>query len=69
MYGHVINRISINTDAVADFSADYWVLPQLRLLGGVSNITDKRYYSRVFFSGGIEPAPGRSVYAGFAYEF
>ena len=55
--------------AVTDFSADYWVLPQLRLLGGVSNITDKRYYSRVFFSGGIEPAPGRSVYAGFAYEF
>ena len=55
--------------AVADFSADYWVLPQLRLLGGVSNITNKRYYSRVFFSGGIEPAPGRSVYAGFAYEF
>jgi Fe(3+) dicitrate transport protein len=55
--------------AVADFSADYWVLPQLRLLGGVSNLTDKRYYSRVFFSGGIEPAPGRTVYAGFAYEF
>jgi len=54
---------------VADFSADYWVLPQLRLLGGVSNITDKRYYSRVFFSGGIDPAPGRMMYAGFSYEF
>lgn len=54
---------------VADLSADYWVLPQLRLLGGVSNLTDKRYYSRVFFSGGIDPAPGRMVYAGFAYEF
>ncbi len=54
---------------VADLSADYWVLPQLRLLGGVSNLTDKRYYSRVFFSGGIDPAPGRMVYAGFSYEF
>lgn len=54
---------------VADLSADYWVLPQLRLLGGVSNLTDKRYYSRVFFSGGIDPAPGRTIYAGFAYDF
>ncbi|MGH8041584.1 MAG: TonB-dependent receptor family protein [Rudaea sp.] len=54
---------------VADFSADYWVLPQLRLLGGVSNLTNKIYYSRVFLSSGIEPAPGRTYYAGFAYEF
>ncbi|MEO8804093.1 MAG: TonB-dependent receptor, partial [Rudaea sp.] len=54
---------------VADLSADYWILPQLRLLGGISNLTDKTYYSRVFFSGGIEPALGRTYYVGAAIEF
>jgi len=53
---------------VSDFSADYWVLPQVRLLGGVSNLTDKKYYNRIF-SSGIEPALGRTYYAGFSYEF
>ena len=54
---------------VADFSADYWVMPHLRLLGGISNLTDKRYYSRVTLQSGLDPAPGRTVYGGFAYEF
>jgi Fe(3+) dicitrate transport protein len=53
---------------VADFSADWWVIPQVRLLGGVSNIADKKYYSRVF-SNGIDPAMGRTFYVGAAYEF
>ncbi|MGA9333579.1 MAG: TonB-dependent receptor [Rudaea sp.] len=53
---------------VADFSADWWLLPQLRLLGGVSNIADRKYYSRVFQSA-IEPGLGRTFYAGFSYEF
>ncbi|MGH8171796.1 MAG: TonB-dependent receptor family protein [Rhodanobacteraceae bacterium] len=53
---------------VADFSADWWVIPQVRLLGGVSNIADKTYYSRVF-SNGIDPAMGRTFYVGAAYEF
>ncbi|MEO7432287.1 MAG: TonB-dependent receptor [Dokdonella sp.] len=53
---------------VADFSADWWVLPQVRLLGGVSNLTDRTYYNRVF-SNGLEPAIGRTFYAGAAYEF
>ncbi len=53
---------------VWDFSGDYWVLPQVRLLGGVSNIGDKKYYNRVF-GNGIEPALGRTYYAGFSYEF
>jgi Fe(3+) dicitrate transport protein len=53
---------------VADFSADWWVMPQLRLLGGVSNLTDRTYYARVF-SGGLEPAIGRTMYVGAAYEF
>ncbi|HEV7489335.1 MAG TPA: TonB-dependent receptor, partial [Rhodanobacteraceae bacterium] len=53
---------------VADFSGDYWVLPQVRLLGGVSNIFDRKYYNRVF-SSGIDPALGRTFYVGAAYEF
>ena len=53
---------------VVDVSADWWVMPQLRLLGGVSNLTDRSYYSRVF-GGGLEPALGRSYYVGAAYEF
>ena len=53
---------------VADFSADWWVLPQVRLLGGVSNIFDRKYYARVF-SNGIEPGLRRTYYVGAAYEF
>jgi Fe(3+) dicitrate transport protein len=53
---------------VADFSGDWWVLPQVRLLGGVSNLFDKKYYNRVF-SNGIDPANGRTFYVGAAYEF
>ncbi|MEO8460131.1 MAG: TonB-dependent receptor [Dokdonella sp.] len=53
---------------VADFSADYWVMPNVRLLGGISNIADRKYYSRVF-SNGLEPGIGRTFYAGVAFEF
>ena len=53
---------------VTDFSGDYWLLPRLLLLGGVSNIGDKKYFNRVF-GNGIEPALGRTYYAGFSYEF
>ena len=51
-----------------DLSGDYWVLPQVRLLGGISNIGDKKYYNRVF-GNGIEPGLGRTFYTGFSYEF
>lgn len=54
--------------AVFDFAADYYITGNVRLTGGVSNIFDKKYYSRVF-SNGIEPAPGRSFYAGIALGF
>ncbi len=53
---------------VADFSADWWVIPQVRVLGGVSNLTDRTYYARVF-GGGLEPALGRTYYIGASYEF
>jgi Fe(3+) dicitrate transport protein len=53
---------------VVDFSGDYYLFPQLRLLGGVSNLADKKYYNRVF-SNGIEPGLRRTYYGGFSYEF
>ena len=53
---------------VVDLSGDFYMTPQLRLLGGVSNLADRKYYSRVF-QNTIEPALGRSYYVGAAYEF
>jgi Fe(3+) dicitrate transport protein len=51
--------------ATVDVAADYNLTPKLRLIGGVSNLFDEKYYSRVF-QNGIEPAPGRAFYAGLA---
>ncbi len=53
---------------VLDFAADWYLTKQLRVLGGISNLGDVRYYSRVF-QNGIEPALGRNVYAGLALGF
>lgn len=53
---------------VVDLSADWWVVPQLRLLGGISNLSNRSYYARVF-AGGLEPAIGRTLYVGAAWEF
>ena len=40
----------------------------MRLLAGISNIGDKKYYNRVF-GNGIEPGLRRTWYGGFSYEF
>lgn len=48
-----------------DFAADYYLTPKLKLIAGVSNLLDKKYYSRVW-QNGIEPAPGRAFYLGLA---
>jgi Fe(3+) dicitrate transport protein len=48
-----------------DFAADWQLTHNLRLLGGISNFTDRRYYNRVF-QNGIEPGASRKVYAGIA---
>jgi Fe(3+) dicitrate transport protein len=53
---------------VLDLSADWQFSRNLRLLGGVTNLTDKKYYNRVF-QNGIEPAARRKVYAGLAVGF
>jgi len=39
------------------------------VFGGISNLTDEKYYSRVFFNGSIEPAPQLSGYAGVSLKF
>jgi Fe(3+) dicitrate transport protein len=60
----------IPTYTVADLAGDYVIAGHLRLLGGISNLTNRNYYSRVFLFGGmLEPASDRSFYAGAAYDF
>jgi Fe(3+) dicitrate transport protein len=52
---------------VLDFSAEYFLSQRISLLGGVSNLTNKNYYSRVF--SGIEPANRRATYIGATLYF
>ena len=48
-----------------DFAADWQLTRNIRVLGGVSNLTNRKYYLRVF-QNGIEPGARRKVYAGVA---
>jgi Fe(3+) dicitrate transport protein len=50
---------------LVDLSADWQVTRNIRLLGGISNLFDEKYYNRVF-QYGIEPGARRTVYAGLA---
>jgi Fe(3+) dicitrate transport protein len=54
---------------VFNFSGEYYITKHVRLIAGVSNLGDEKYYSRVFFNGSIEPAPRRTGYAGVSLEF
>ena len=45
-----------------DISADYWVLPHVRLLGGVSNLIERKYFPCALFSRSLEPTSGRNYY-------
>ncbi len=51
-----------------DFSAEYYLTKNFRIIAGVSNLTDERYYSRVFGSR-IEPAPALNGYGGVGFTF
>jgi len=56
--------------AVIDLTAE-WRLPghlPLRLIGGLNNVLDEDYYSRIR-NDGIDPAPRRNFYFGAALEF
>ncbi|HJP98055.1 MAG TPA: TonB-dependent receptor [Rhodanobacteraceae bacterium] len=49
---------------VIDFASDWQLTPWLKLLAGISNLTGRQYYNRVWQTG-LEPAFGRTWYAGF----
>ncbi|UAK23224.1 TonB-dependent receptor family protein [Sphingomonas nostoxanthinifaciens] len=53
---------------VVDISGDYYLTKNLRLLGGISNVGNRKYYVRVF-QNGIEPARTRKIYGGVAVGF
>ncbi len=55
--------------AVVNLSGEWYFTKHARLIAGISNLADEKYYSRVFFNGSIEPAPRRSGYAGVSVEF
>ena len=59
----------IDSYAVLNLAGEIFVHKNIKVIFGVSNLADEKYYSRVFFNGSIEPAPGRSGYAGVALEF
>ncbi|MEY2574059.1 MAG: Fe(3+) dicitrate transport protein [Verrucomicrobiota bacterium] len=54
---------------VFNFSSEWYLTKNVRLIAGVSNLADEKYYSRVFLNGLIEPAPRRTGYAGVSVEF
>ncbi|HEY1582202.1 MAG TPA: TonB-dependent receptor [Chthoniobacterales bacterium] len=66
--GTVLVPAKIPAYFTLDFSAEYYFAKNCRLLAGVSNLTDERYYSRVFGSR-IEPAPALNGYAGISIGF
>jgi len=51
---------------VLDLTADWQVARNIRLLGGTTNLTDRKYYNRVF-QNGIEPGLRRTIYVGVAF--
>ena len=54
--------------SVFNLSAEFYLNTYVRLIGGISNLTDAKYYDRVF-ANGIEPAPRLSGYAGLSLSF
>jgi Fe(3+) dicitrate transport protein len=54
---------------VFNFSSEWYITKNVRLIAGVSNLGDEKYYSRAFLTGLIDPAPRRTGYAGISVEF
>ncbi|WP_329742304.1 TonB-dependent receptor family protein [Dyella sp. A6] len=53
---------------VVDLASDWTLNRSVRLLGGISNLGNRRYYDRVW-QHGLEPAVGRTWYTGVALSF
>jgi Fe(3+) dicitrate transport protein len=58
----------VPSHTIVDVSGDWQLTRAVRLLGGVSNLADRRYYNRVF-QNGIEPGARRKAYAGVSLGF
>jgi Fe(3+) dicitrate transport protein len=54
---------------VFNLSTEWYLTKNVRLIAGVSNLFDEKYYSRAFLTGLIDPAPRRTGYAGVSVEF
>jgi Fe(3+) dicitrate transport protein len=54
---------------VWNLSSEWYLTKNVRLIAGVSNLADEKYYSRAFLTGLIDPAPRRTGYAGLSVEF
>ena len=66
----VTTQARIPCYTVLDFSGEYTIAGHLRVLGGISNLTNRKYYSRVFIARGlVEPARDRKFNLGLAYDF
>jgi Fe(3+) dicitrate transport protein len=63
-----IPKAHIPPYSVFNLSGEFYLNKYLRLIGGISNLTDAKYYNRVF-ANGIEPAPRLSGYAGLSLSF
>jgi Fe(3+) dicitrate transport protein len=60
---YISDRIPAYT--TIDLAGDIYIGRNIRLLSGISNMTNKVYYSRVWRNG-LEPAARRRFYAGVA---
>ena len=63
-----IPKAHIPPYSVFTLSGEFYLNKYVRLIGGISNLTDAKYYNRVF-ANGIEPAPRLSGYAGLSLSF
>jgi len=54
---------------VWNLSGEVYLTKNIRLLAGVSNLSDEKYYSRAFLTGLIDPAPRRTGYVGMSVAF
>ena len=63
-----IPKAHIPAYKVFNLTGDWYITKNLRLIAGITNLTDEVYYDRLF-ANGIEPAPSRSGYAGLLLSF
>jgi Fe(3+) dicitrate transport protein len=63
-----IPKAHIPPYSVFNLSGEFYLNKYVRLIGGISDLTDAKYYNRVF-ANGIEPAPRLSGYGGVSLSF